>query len=199
MPLHLACYTGNAPPNIIRALVDAYPNSMHIQNKLGRVPLELATINYHADHPNRAEVLFLLRWHRPGGDNNTNSSIDSDRSQPADIGIELSPRIFLQHPPEQMYMTSTVCIACMEEPSNVVIIPCGHICLCTKCVRTVLRCGKCPVGRFQVVGLHRLEEGYQCSIHGHENESLCCEDGVGNDEMKKCEENQRRMMRITTC
>ncbi len=170
LPLHLACYTGNAPPDVLRALIDAYPISLLMPNKLGRDPLELASINYHVDHPYRAEVLFLLRWHRPGhSSSNPLDEMIGDDTQHQHRGISttfanyevlLPADIFSQTPPNNMYMASTVCVACMENPSNIAILPCGHICLCRTCVcsTSVLRCGKCPVGRCEVVGLYRLED-----------------------------------------
>jgi len=66
LPLHLACYDGQAPPDIIRALIDAYPDSVRKENSLGRDPMELAAKNYRIGGAYRAEVLELLRWHRPG-------------------------------------------------------------------------------------------------------------------------------------
>jgi len=198
LPIHLACYTGNAPPDILRALLDAYPNSLRMPNKTGRDALELASINYHLDHPHRAEVLFLLRWYRPGHSSsnsfveNGEDSIDHD----SDGEILLPSDIFSQSPPEHMYMTSTICVACMEKPSDIAILPCGHICLCRECVCStrVLHCGKCPVGRCEVIGLYRLEEedNHEVSMMHSEEELLCSSDEV----MQQCDEKHGRIMEI---
>ena len=65
-PLHLACYDGAAPPDVVRALLDACPEAAGWDNGQGRQPLELARRNYRRRSPHRAEVLALLRWHLPG-------------------------------------------------------------------------------------------------------------------------------------
>mmetsp|Transcript_14706 Transcript_14706/g.35431 ORF Transcript_14706/g.35431 Transcript_14706/m.35431 type:complete len:217 (+) Transcript_14706:128-778(+) len=164
LPIHLACYDGAAPPEIIRALIDAYPDSVRKENKRGRDPLELAARNYHLGSPHRAEVLALLRWHRPENSPPSNSG-------PANESL---PGIFSNNPPEQMYSASARCVVCMEEPSSVAMIPCGHICLCMKCVPTCMRNGRCPIDRCEVHGLYQLQ-GDQVRIH----ESMC---GVCNDD-----------------
>ncbi|KAL7551106.1 hypothetical protein ACHAWF_014308, partial [Thalassiosira exigua] len=158
LPLHLACYDGQAPPDIIRALIDAYPDSVRKENRLGRDPLELAAKNYRVGSPHRAEVLALLRWHRP-----EHSATPTDP-----INEQFLPGIFSPDPPGRMYSTSTHCVVCMEAPASIAMIPCGHICLCMKCVRTAMRSGRCPVDRCEVQGLYQLQ-GEQVRIH----ESMC--------------------------
>ena len=178
-------------------------------NKLGRDPLELATINYHVDHPYRAEVLFLLRWHRPGQSssdfNPSFENAENDTTPTADGEVLLPADIFSQSPPDHMYMASTVCVACMENPSNIAILPCGHICLCRTCVfsTSVLRCGRCPVGRCEVVGLYRLEntrtdQESATMMRGVEEEPLCCED-VMTTEFRKCDETKGQMIVEIAC
>ena len=66
LPLHLACYDGQAPPAVIRALIDAYPDSVRKKNRMGLDPLQLAARNYRVGHPYRSQVLTLLRGHQPG-------------------------------------------------------------------------------------------------------------------------------------
>jgi len=163
LPLHLACYDGQAPPDIIRALIDAYPESVRKENNSGRDPLELAAKNYRVGGAHRSEVLALLRWHLPG---------NSPASDPLN---ELLPGIFSQNPPKQMFSASAQCVVCMEEPASVAMIPCGHICLCMQCVQTTMRQGRCPVYRCEVQGLYQLQ-GDQVRIH----ESMCgVEDSCG--------------------
>lgn len=116
----MACYDGQAPPEIIRALIDAYPESVRKENRLGRDPLELAARNYRIGHPYRAEVLALLRWHRPD---------DSPSDAEGPPNNDTLPGIFSEQPPEQMYSTSATCVVCMEEKASVAMIPCGHVCL----------------------------------------------------------------------
>jgi hypothetical protein len=152
LPLHYACYNGLAPPDIILALLNAYPEAVRQENRLGRYPLELAMINYQIDDPYREEVLSLLRWYRP-------SSGDA-----ADLN-GLLPGIFSNKPPKQMYSPSALCVVCMEVPSTVAMIPCGHICFCMNCVSTAASCGKCPVDRCQIEGLYQLQEKQIITTH----------------------------------
>lgn len=154
LPIHFACYGGLAPPDIIRGLIDAYPESVRKENRLGRYPLELAAINYQVDDPDREEVLNLLRWYRPVNSLSRNIGAQND----------LLPGIFSHKPPNQMYSASSLCVVCMEEPSTVAMIPCGHVCLCMNCVSTAASCGKCPVDRCQILGLYHLKEE-QIKIH----------------------------------
>mmetsp|Transcript_30782 Transcript_30782/g.57040 ORF Transcript_30782/g.57040 Transcript_30782/m.57040 type:complete len:215 (-) Transcript_30782:259-903(-) len=170
LPLHLACYDGQAPPDIIRALIDAYPESVRKENNSGRDPLELAAKNYRVGGAHRSEVLALLRWHLPG---------NSPASDPLN---ELLPGIFSQNPPKQMFSASAQCVVCMEEPASVAMIPCGHICLCMQCVQTTIRQCRCPVDRCEVQGLYQLQ-GDQVRIH----ESMC------GAEDNNCVETQNEM------
>ena len=173
-------------------------------NKLGRDPLELASINYHVDHPYRAEVLFLLRWHRPGHSSSSplDETIGDDPTQhhqnrgvsttftDDDEVLLLPADIFSQTPPNNMYMASAVCVACMENPSDIAILPCGHICLCRTCVcsTSVLRCGKCPIGRCEVVGLYQQVATIMHSEEEEEEKTLCRCDQVLKGEMRKCKD-----------
>mmetsp|Transcript_26832 Transcript_26832/g.58700 ORF Transcript_26832/g.58700 Transcript_26832/m.58700 type:complete len:285 (+) Transcript_26832:71-925(+) len=46
LPLHLACYSGVAPPSVIRELVLAFPEAVGVENGEGYTPCQLARINY---------------------------------------------------------------------------------------------------------------------------------------------------------
>lgn len=116
-------------------------------------------MNYRLDNPHRSEVLALLRWHRPEGATAPEDSLQDEQQLPG---------IFTDNPPDQMYSASGLCVVCLEEPSSIAMIPCGHICLCMKCVRTTLCRGRCPVDRCEVNGLYRLK-GEQMKIH----EAMC--------------------------
>ena len=67
-----------------------------------------------------------------------------------------------------MFSAAALCVVCMEEPSTVAMIPCGHVCLCLNCVRNTMQKGRCPVDRCEVYGLYQLQ-GDQVKIH----ESMC--------------------------
>ena len=157
-PLHLACYSGTAPPGLIRALIDAYPDALLKENKKGLDPLELAARNYSVADPNRAQVLALLRWHRPG---NSTNAITQQHS--GDLLCN-SNKIFCDDPPEHMYSCSVQCVVCLEEVATIAMKPCGHICLCLSCVPTTMRSGLCPIDRCEVRKLYQLQ-GDQINIH----------------------------------
>lgn len=159
-PLHLACYTGVAPPEVIRALIDAYPDAVTKENKKGRSPQELVARNYRVDDPRRAQVLALLRWHRPG---DTTSSTTLTRQHSTDLYCHTED-MFCDEPPEHMYSTSAQCVVCLEEAATIAMKPCGHICLCISCVPATMRKGQCPVDRCEVRELYQLQ-GEQISIH----------------------------------
>jgi hypothetical protein len=40
-----------------------------------------------------------------------------------------------------------ICLVCMENPYDVVLIPCGHYCLCSVCAYKLFKSGKCPLCR----------------------------------------------------
>eukprot|EP00970_Alexandrium_tamarense_P005069 scaffold825_cov196-Alexandrium_tamarense.AAC.14 len=150
LPLHLCCYGGQAPPHIIRALIDSYPESIRQENKAGRDPLELASINYRVEGTHRSAVLALLRWHRPGSSPSFSENDD----------------LFSNEPPDQMYSTSPQCVVCLEKQATIALLPCGHICLCTTCVSTTMRRGLCPVDRCEVEGLYKVPESELCGGGG---------------------------------
>lgn len=157
-PLHLACYDGQAPPEIINALIDAFPSGIRLENKKGRDPRELASINYHVDGPHRSEVLALLRWHRPGNfpisDAQEAGFHNEEGSAPMPYGD-----MFVEEPPAQLYNTSHQCVICLESSASIAMVPCGHVCLCMNCLQTkVMRRGLCPIDRCEVVGLYKVKE-----------------------------------------
>ena len=154
LALHLACYGGQAPPDVVRALIDAHPASARAENRAGRGPLELATLNYRPGHPHRAEVLALLRWYRPGEDDEEENDEDEGRRRP----LPPPRRVFSSVPPDRMYPTSAVCVICLDRPASVALLPCGHVCLCGECTSIAMRGGTCPVDRREVTGFYLLEE-----------------------------------------
>jgi hypothetical protein len=60
-PIHLACYTGRAPPYVIRMLINAYPDAVIKKNKAGYDPSRIASKNYKISNPHREQVLAMLR------------------------------------------------------------------------------------------------------------------------------------------
>lgn len=45
------------------------------------------------------------------------------------------------------------CSVCLVKPSDHVLIPCGHVCLCSKCMQ---RISKCPLCNAEVQGKHKI-------------------------------------------
>jgi TPR repeat protein len=53
---------------------------------------------------------------------------------------------------------SKLCVVCLAEPRDFVLVPCGHICLCTFCVAVVFAHGEkiCPLCRSEVEATYRV-------------------------------------------
>lgn len=188
LPLHLACYSGQTPPAVVRALIVANPGGVHRKNDMGFTPIQLARVNYRGDHPFREEVLEFLevysRIDNNNSDSNNNSNdvrVDSnptseqedrnsndDDDNPQLIASGEVAAELLQ--PQNTYQTSRICVICLENEADHVVIPCGHQCLCGSCAKKVLAGGKydsnsnnggtndsdgstqryCPVGRCKI-------------------------------------------------
>mmetsp|Transcript_23995 Transcript_23995/g.51017 ORF Transcript_23995/g.51017 Transcript_23995/m.51017 type:complete len:224 (+) Transcript_23995:282-953(+) len=179
LPLHLACYGGQAPPIVIRALIAAHPEAVHHKNDVGFTPLDLARVNYRSGHPYREEVLeFLEVYSSEGagvGDGNSNGPED-DRNDVDEGGDYDTPQIFtssdsaLHLQPNNTYQTSTICVICLENKADHVVIPCGHQCLCGDCAKKVVCSGTkhgnidgnrktprcCPVGRCAITSIMKV-------------------------------------------
>lgn len=147
LPLHLACYTGTAPPEIIRALLEACPGTSRVRNKYGRDPIEIAVLNYSRTRNAqlRAEVLAILMLHGSAEAQIVSTTIN-DTFLPS----------FVQEPPAHLYRASGNCVVCMERVADIAVLPCGHTCLCEECAVMVLRKGLCPIARCKVTDLYRL-------------------------------------------
>lgn len=163
-PLHLACYGGHAPPEIIRALIAAYPEALHIPNDMGFRPMDLAQSNYRTGHPFRAEVLEYLAayaavedYTRVEGRDDVDATAHPAPSAPIEIQSISQEGVAL---PDHTYRTSATCVVCLERTADHVVIPCGHLCLCGDCAQKVLQ-GKttkphCPVGRCQIGSIAKV-------------------------------------------
>lgn len=160
-PLHLACYGGHAPPIIIRALIAAYPEALHIKNDLGFKPLQLARSNYREGHPYRQEVLEYLEAYTAADGDDANADADESNEELiisiTDDGANL---------PDITFITSTTCVVCMERQADHVIVPCGHLCLCGDCAKKVAQKSSkskqkyCPVGRCELTAIAKVPNAH---------------------------------------
>lgn len=50
--------------------------------------------------------------------------------------------------------SSDDCVVCLERRKCVIVIPCGHVCLCDQCVDAVN--GHCPICRGAVASTHKV-------------------------------------------
>mmetsp|Transcript_20983 Transcript_20983/g.52051 ORF Transcript_20983/g.52051 Transcript_20983/m.52051 type:complete len:220 (-) Transcript_20983:182-841(-) len=164
-PLHLACYGGHAPPIIIRALIAAYPDAIHLANNMGYKPLELARSNYRDGHPFREEVLEYLEAYaaqdETRDDDNTN-----DKEDDADGSIQEQLIISIANDgdmPDITFITSTTCVVCLERKADHVVVPCGHMCLCGDCAKKIIGThpsnhkSLCPVGRCAFTSIAKVQ------------------------------------------
>lgn len=170
-PLHLACYGGHAPPVIIRALLAAYPEALHLENNFGFKPIQLAQSNYREGHPFREEVLEYLGAYSAasegeGDQPNEPTALEANPAQPeiVDMGPETANLLS-----GSTFVSSTTCVVCLERPADHVVVPCGHLCLCGDCARKVVAKatasstteahgaqGLCPVGRCAFTAIARV-------------------------------------------
>jgi len=49
--------------------------------------------------------------------------------------------------------SNTVCVVCLTEPRDTLVMPCRHMCLCSGCAESVSRQGTCPICRTRIEGL----------------------------------------------
>lgn len=55
------------------------------------------------------------------------------------------------------------CIVCWENPADHVLVPCGHICLCTECVKNKAHGSKCPHCRAAYTSVYKCyPAGVEC-------------------------------------
>ena len=51
-----------------------------------------------------------------------------------------------------------VCLVCLDNPKNIVLKPCSHMCICHVCAEPMLRTGqKCPICRSDIKEIERLD------------------------------------------
>ena len=144
LPIHFACYTGVAPLRVIRALVDEYPESVHILNRKGYDSTDLARKNYPPTYPERVQILeFLMTGSVP---NNNDSSPMEAPQLCNEVSTETSDMNVPTYNTEQ-------CVICMYNDVTHLCSPCGHACLCESCAKSVVETGKpflCPIGRCEI-------------------------------------------------
>jgi len=172
-PLHLACYGGHAPPIIIRALIAAYPEALHLENDFGFKPIQLAQSNYRDGHPYREEVLEYLEAYSAADENRdenrdeTNDTNQEEAELPKIVDISEDGANL----PDITFITSTTCVVCLERTADHVVVPCGHLCLCGDCAKKVIAKttkGKnssaqrnCPVGRCAFTAIAKVPNAVQ--------------------------------------
>ena len=49
-----------------------------------------------------------------------------------------------------------LCVVCLEEEKEVLLLPCSHLCLCSACAQSIMASTKqCPVCRSAIATTHR--------------------------------------------
>lgn len=51
--------------------------------------------------------------------------------------------------PEKIFTVSEECVICMSAACNMVMVPCGHLCMCTDC-SNIFNDNKCPMCRSSI-------------------------------------------------
>jgi hypothetical protein len=92
--------------------------------------------------------------HQQANNSNRNRNSNSNRNNNNNNNNNNGPLILdsTSEPvaaPLNTYVTSTVCVVCLERTADHVVIPCGHLCLCGDCAQKVVASKSvcCPVGR----------------------------------------------------
>lgn len=163
-PLHLAC-SMRAHPKIISILRNADPiSALSTRDGDGKTAWEIA--NAHKGPLSlvwRRKVKAILdirpftepplsrtaesRSDQPSMPNPAHD--DTDGRDESTSGANLLPSFVQTERPEQIPVGEDVCVVCWEGRANYVIVPCGHLCLCTTCASHSIFKGsmdsKCPV------------------------------------------------------
>lgn len=63
-PLHQAC-TFRAPYEVIRVMVEAFPEALHVEDEQGRTPWDIAKVTYFIFNPVYWKILYLLSSSAP--------------------------------------------------------------------------------------------------------------------------------------
>lgn len=159
-PLHLACYSGEAPADLIALLLQACPEAANKRNGRGFTPIRLAGINYSRtqDRHMRAAVLAVLQRNRQSFSSSEDPTQNPDTPSPR-TPVEI--RSISSDTLKELYKTPT-CVICMDKEPSHVVLPCGHLCLCEDCVGPMKTCLECPMGRCTFTSIARVQGMAPC-------------------------------------
>ena len=109
---------------------------VQISEQLSRCPTANIITTYWTKFASFAAILFfILFWYTSGSQTSANEN--------ARLKYELKE---LQVKTMTKHITNE-CSICLSNPFQVVLIPCGHICLCCSCLEQLNSNKKCPVCR----------------------------------------------------
>ena len=74
-------------------------------------------------------------------------------SPPTPRGSNYATSDSTEGPADDEPVSPRLCCVCLERRIQVVVIPCGHACMCRKCS---FRLSKCPVCRLDIQAQHRF-------------------------------------------
>lgn len=164
LPLHFACYSGNAPTRVIRALVENYPESVNIQNNKRYNPLILARKNYNTENMDRRNEVIAFLMSRMEGNTDSVPATTNQQKAYIDSSIEYEPTFKTEQ-----------CVVCLSDSIEYSCFPCGHACLCRNCANSMVSDERnnntCPICRShleKIIKLRVMESSIQ-SLPGPKN------------------------------
>mmetsp|Transcript_8836 Transcript_8836/g.12568 ORF Transcript_8836/g.12568 Transcript_8836/m.12568 type:complete len:292 (+) Transcript_8836:169-1044(+) len=160
-PLHLACLYGTEP-SVIKSLVSANVHAMRCKDCHGLTPKEVVMDNPNID----ARSTFLGLLEKADFEHfcvqgigcftdRANTLLTSKESFYEDEDDDKSSTVLPTIPADirKRRSSSKMCVICLENDVNVVLLPCGHPCLCSECsnVTGLERIDwKCPLCRSRI-------------------------------------------------
>lgn len=168
LPLHLACKSG-ANGNVISMLVSYNRESVSALDEDGKTPKDIL-LDSRSESRNREEIVKILEGVYSSYYTKTSYGIpigEANNSGPEKESFSLVPpyhslqknRGLLKSLPKPKITANPrrqkneeridLCVICQVNIPDVVLYPCGHMCLCKDCEKQHLKDlnNKCPVGR----------------------------------------------------
>jgi len=154
LPIHLACVYGECC-QVLESLLGSYNASIRIRDGHGLLPKEVV-----ADNPNlKVRSKFLVRLEQKSDITeksncmSASSTIEGIKSNTFSINRNCDTRTLLNIGKGYKRSESKFCVLCLEKAVNTVILPCGHLSLCSDCSKFdyLERIkGRCPECRQQI-------------------------------------------------
>jgi hypothetical protein len=152
--LHNAARKGHLA--VAKLLLNAGANTYAFDNPLCPVPFVPVTegtpLAYALRHQ-RTEVAALLQSARQGTFSDAELDAELDAVEPS-VDVEAADT----HPTAADTQASSKCAVCLDGPLENIVLPCGHLCLCSTCAIRVAetRPSRCPICRQAIASVTKV-------------------------------------------